>query len=724
MKRTHFILLLISTFLVSCNSNPSQELKTFDVNFISSTLTIDNLVAKENTDYIATIDFKEDNYNYRFPRNVTIYLGKKRLDETKYTFNNETGVLFIGGNIINDDLRIFAERRVIEGYQVNFEIDEHIHFYFYPTRDYSVTPIEDTIAIARDLNGKATMDGTGEINFKYVVDKDYDTDLFWMRGVSSEMEEIGESGIYRVANIKSDIRFCVNTRKIYCKNLCASADYSSHSFSFKWEIKNPSNISNVQVTIKHNGITETAVADKTGYTFSGDNTVDENLYHFSFVPKLSDGTFGSSIDKDMMLSPSSQGLAFPRVEISTENDLLPPYNVVEDPSKKLNISTVNNNYIQNIIKVFDSANTLRYDSSEKYHDDAFEGSKIKVRGNTSTVNSNGKESYKIKLKDKADLLDPFLNRSGETGGLAYQDREWLLLNCGNQLNELGGFSIEKSLGASWIPQCQYVTLFLNNDFKGIYVLCEGINRGNVSDGVQARCPIDEDGYIIENDPYGWKENLTFQTRIHQDAVAMEYTFKYPDADDLSYEDPKYLYINNYVKEFENYFYQDQIDPRYKNYIDVESFARWTLAHDLMHVEDYFGSNMFIYKQDSKNSKLMAGTTWDFDSAFIGNFDEAHAKGLCYHRSSLFYYIVIFKYINEFKTYTQDIFNATKDNIINDFEDYISYISGKEDVYNALLGKETLRFGKPQVEFDPQKEQIEHYLSVQIQYIKDHPYVDD
>lgn len=718
MKKACFALFLTITSLASCNSS-----KQLSVSFVSNTLTIDNLSLKQNSDYIATIDFIEENYNYRLPDYISLYVGNKLIDHNRYTYNKDTGYVSVGKSLIKDNLRIVAERKVIDGYQVNFDIDSHIHFYFYPTQDYSIEPIEDTIAIARDSSGNPTIDGTGEVNFKYTIDDNYDTDLFWMRGMCGEMEEVA-TGIYRIANIKDNVRVCVNTKKIYCKDLHASADYNSNSFTFSWTTKNISDVDHFKIDVIHNGSTTTYTTDSNSYTLN--NVNNEELYQFIFTPILSNGVVGDPIEKDMMLSPASRNISFPRVEITTEDSTLPPYEVAYSPGK-FNVTAANNDPVQSVVKIYDDSNTLQYDSSLNYSEDIYKGSKVKVRGNTSSVYSNGKESYKIKLaeKAKADLLDPFLHRSIESGGDAYQDQEWLLLNCGNQLNELGGFSIEESLGMPWIPKCQYVTLFMNNDFKGIYILCESINRGNVSGTTQARCPIDEDGYIIENDAYGWTENLTFKTRIHQDTPAMEYTFKYPDVDNWNYDTSEYKYIKNYVKDFEECFYSSPLDKEYSDYIDVESFARWTVAHDLMHVDDAAGSNMYIYKKDSKDtSKLTAGTTWDFDSAFIGNENPKYPKGLCYHRSSTIYYIRIFKYIDEFIQDTQNIFDAAEDNIITDFETSINYIKNKESIYDSLLEKEALRFGKPQVQFQPQKDQIEHYLSVQIQYINNHPYVDD
>ena len=52
---------------------------------------------------------------------------------------------------------------------------------------------------------------------------------------------------------------------------------------------------------------------------------------------------------------------------------------------------------------------------------------------------------------------------------------------------------------------------------------------------------------------------------------------------------------------------------YQNMIDVESFARWMLAHDILGNTDGAGSNIFITKYDNTETSLIKmGPLWDFD----------------------------------------------------------------------------------------------------------------
>ena len=59
-----------------------------------------------------------------------------------------------------------------------------------------------------------------------------------------------------------------------------------------------------------------------------------------------------------------------------------------------------------------------------------------------------------------------------------------------------------------------------------------------------------------------------------------------------------------------------LDGTYDEYIDVESFARWQLIHDILGTSDAAGSNIYMTKYDSSdNSKLYMSTPWDFDTIY-------------------------------------------------------------------------------------------------------------
>ncbi len=232
-----------------------------------------------------------------------------------------------------------------------------------------------------------------------------------------------------------------------------------------------------------------------------------------------------------------------------------------------------------------------YDSGEYVKDES--GMTIKIRGNSSAYLT--KKSYKIKLQKKADLL----HRGDDA---TYKDKEWVLLtNEGNYSNHRVGFIVSRLMGFGWTPACEFVNVVLNGAYKGIYLLAEPVKRNE-----SCRIDVDEDtGYIIEFDPYWWNEDVSFESTLANEEA---YTFKYPDSDDVT--DSQIEYIQGAVGEMEESLFL----ATYPDHIDMESFARWVLTHDLLGTLDGAGSNIFLSKyDDTRDSKFCMETPWDFDS---------------------------------------------------------------------------------------------------------------
>ena len=223
---------------------------------------------------------------------------------------------------------------------------------------------------------------------------------------------------------------------------------------------------------------------------------------------------------------------------------------------------------------------------------------IKIRGNTSAYSD--KKPYKIQLQKKEDLL---------FRGDDYKDKSWVLIkDCeamtlkdDMSLRPLIGVIVSDLVGIEYVPQGRYVNVLINDDYKGIYFLCEDVKRNE-------KCRVDiskDNGYIFELDPYWWNEDVYFDTGHTSNSY--RFTFKEPDTDELSEE--KIAYIKNTMLDFE----KSLLDETYPFFIDVSSFAKWILAHDILGTIDAGGVNKFFYKKDNTpNTLIKMGPLWDFD----------------------------------------------------------------------------------------------------------------
>ena len=170
------------------------------------------------------------------------------------------------------------------------------------------------------------------------------------------------------------------------------------------------------------------------------------------------------------------------------------------------------------------------------------------------------------------------------------------------------------------PSLSIVNVVLNGDYQGLYMLAESVDRN-----ADCRLNVDKSsGYIFELDAYWWNEDLSVKTSFGWN---VNYTFKYPDSKDIT--DEQLSNFEKYIHEIE----ASLMNATYTEYIDVESFANWMLAHDILGDTDPAGSNIFLTKyDDSSTSKIMMGPLWDYDC--IMNTEEWASI----HRSYYFYWL--------------------------------------------------------------------------------------
>lgn len=333
----------------------------------------------------------------------------------------------------------------------------------------------------------------------------------------------------------------------------------------------------------------------------------------------------------------------PCIIISTIDNEEPTAEWIYAPEGYSGKTLANNNYVNGkmIIKMQDC---VYYDSKEFVSDES--GMRIKLRGNSSALWK--KKSYKIKLSKKSDLFFRDDNK--------YKSKEWLLLNCPKiDLNTLVGFKVSELLEMEWTPKCRFVNLIINNDYRGLYVLIESVEKD------RGRLDISDNGFIIEDNAYWWSEEVYFKGIMLPDNEG--YTLKYPDPEKVSKATINRIW--DYILEVENKLiaYED-----ISKYIDIESFARWLLVHDILGTEDGRGSNRFFYREsmDANSSSLLKiGPVWDFDDIFkrIDNWSQQHSGNY------RFYYKYLLKY-DSFNDTFYNLWYKIKDTLYKDIEYFL------------------------------------------------------
>ena len=330
----------------------------------------------------------------------------------------------------------------------------------------------------------------------------------------------------------------------------------------------------------------------------------------------------------------------PLLDIVTVDGLVPPCEVAYAPEGCLGVTIVNNSYVPGRMVMTLHGDTL-YDSGP--YEKSTSGMRIKRRGN-STGAYLDQHPYKLKLSKKYDLLMRDDSR--------LRHKEWLLLsmytwnikmaNAESNLLFMMGNIVSRLFGVEWVPDYTFVNVRLNGDYQGLYYLAEAVAHG------KGRIDVADTGFIIEHDAFWWKEDVFFKTDAQPQAFG--FTYKYPDDDDVT--DSIQTVISSFMNLAETAVFGGDNDVA--DYLDLESFARWILVHDLLGSSDAAGCNRFLYKYDLEeanalSSKLKMGPLWDFDSSFLSDsystlhdLESFYFPSLFQHTAFLEHYVALWK----------------------------------------------------------------------------------
>ena len=175
---------------------------------------------------------------------------------------------------------------------------------------------------------------------------------------------------------------------------------------------------------------------------------------------------------------------------------------------------------------------------------------------------------------------------------------------------------------------RYCELFINGDYRGVYMLMENIKRDNDRVDIATLLPTDTagneltGGYIMKVDRIqgdfegGW---VSPYPRLGGDEQFIQ--MHKPEAEDLH---PLQLaYIEDHFTQFEHALAGANFtDPvlGYKAYIEPESFIDMYFANEITKNVDAYRLSTYFYKEkDSDGGQIVMGPWWDYNLGF-GNSD--------------------------------------------------------------------------------------------------------
>lgn len=279
--------------------------------------------------------------------------------------------------------------------------------------------------------------------------------------------------------------------------------------------------------------------------------------------------------------------------------------------------------------------------------------RISGRGNSTWAYP--KKSYGIRLKNRADLFD-----------MGSADNWILLSNVEDRTYLRNKITYEMAIAAGMegSPESQYIDLYVNDKYHGMYQLCEkveidaeriqitdlGEKNKKLNKGIQgnerfyeqagtgerkgtilSKEPADlSGGYLLERDVSEKYSNEIsgFQTQTLHD----QYTVKSPKYASAAQVD----YISGLVGNMEKAVVAGNgVNPEtgksYLDYIDLESYAMKYVVEELCKNKGGGATSSFFYKpQDAVSTKLFAGPVWDYDKAYARLYGiDGTTRDLCY-----------------------------------------------------------------------------------------------
>lgn len=332
-------------------------------------------------------------------------------------------------------------------------------------------------------------------------------------------------------------------------------------------------------------------------------------------------------------------------KIDKETDL-PVINVTTNGEKVTSLET----YVSCVVDVFSCDKSMEIDEAS---------AGIKVRGNSSAfygdVNQilHNQVPYRIKFDEKRSMLG--LNDGAECKSWVLLKSDWDLIR--NDIAFRFGRAIMS--GNSYCTDSQFVHLYINDEFKGVYVLCEqnqvNKHRVNISEPVEGYTGTDI-GYFLELDHDALRELNNFFVNVDYCAaevtdidgttrrfVPAEYSIK---SDLYSQEQIDFIdkYLNNVFKivyeacENEKYYAFDEnydlVASSYTNakdtinaVVDMRSIVDMYILYEIVHDYDCGEGSFFMcvdFSAESKCPKLQFTSPWDFNWAYDGGVNRYYA----------------------------------------------------------------------------------------------------
>ena len=272
------------------------------------------------------------------------------------------------------------------------------------------------------------------------------------------------------------------------------------------------------------------------------------------------------------------------------------------------------------------------------------------------------------------------------------------------------------------PRFRFCDLYVNNEYKGVYVLIEKIKRDKNRVNINEQENINDlsGGYILQVDRASSNSDK-YWTSSFNDSIYFQYI--YPKWSKINYNQKQY--IQEYIHEFEQLLFNSQpnnLSEIYSNVINISSFVDYFIISELSKNIDAYRLSTYLYK-DHKNidNRLNIGPIWDFNWAY-GNttycegdlFSGWEGDGPCGVYNPFWY--SVFRADSTFNNFLKCRWIYYRNDFLN--ENYIfSFIDSLATNYSEEINKDMLHWGHSQnTSHDFEINKLKNWISQRINWI--------
>lgn len=231
---------------------------------------------------------------------------------------------------------------------------------------------------------------------------------------------------------------------------------------------------------------------------------------------------------------------------------------------------------------------------------------LKVRGNSTAIDSIAKKAFTFKFEKKTDVL-----------GMGKAKKWALLANCFDPtlLRNYLIFDLAQKLGLPYTSEQRFAELWLDGAYRGCYTVYEPIQAGTSRVDIDTEEGDGKQDFMLELEASRVEDDVTYIT-----VGGLRFAVSEPDPP----TDDQTSYITDTMTDIVNTLKTGN-EKAIRQKLDIDSFAKYYLLNEYAKTADFGYSSVFFF---CKNGKLYAGPPWDYDLALgnlNGNLNSTAAK---------------------------------------------------------------------------------------------------